>query len=235
MTVNEIDKILGYITADRVHDLHTYLMEQRTAIILANSRLDIKERKITQKINAVKRYLGETNQNVRPALGMIHHTKENEPFICNGYTLIKWNSAANTDFLGRFDQLSPQESLNSETVLAWCKSTNAQCLTEEDKLVIQNIGKFIKLYKSKRGKEMIFVRLFGACFDACLILETLSIIGRNILDVKVQKGLDGLVLSAVVRTQEQIALILSIRNNENEKLEKRMAEFFTLMKQQKAA
>ncbi len=235
MKVNEIDKMLGYMKENRMNDLQTYLLEKRTAIILADKERNVSEGKISKKIKAVKKYLAKERLTSQPQLMKIQFTKENEPFICNGYSLIKWNDAKAAEFLQAFEQLPPKESLSYEPLVNWQNFVGEEVVFAADKLVLENIGKFVKLYKSKRGKEIVTVRLFGACFDACLVQEVVSIIGTDILGVKLQKGRGNTVMSVIVRTPAHLAMILPIRIDKNEKIEERMVEFFDLMKQVKAA
>ncbi len=235
MKVNEIDKMLGYMKENRMNDLQTYLLEKRTAIILADKERNVSEGTISKKIKAVKKYLTETRWNSQSQLKKIHFTKESEPFICNGCSLIKWNDATEAEFLQVFEQLPPKESLFYESFVKWQNFVSEEVVFASDKLVLENIGKFIKLYKSKRGKEIVTVRLFGAYFDACLVQEVVSIIGTDILGVKLQKSIGNTVMSVIVRTPAHLAMILPIRTDKNEKIEERMVEFFDLMKQVKAA
>lgn len=113
----------------------------------------------------------------RPALASIMHDKNGKQFICDGYLLIKWNEYQ--EELDGFVQTDYDKSIKLESILPNEYNTSKHELTEDEILLINNISKYIKLYKDKaQSNGIIPIKLFGKVYSAHLIKKAFDIIGE---------------------------------------------------------
>lgn len=168
----------------------------------------------------------------RPLLASIMHDKDDKQFICDGYMLIKWKD--HQEELDGFLQTDYGRSINTETILPKEHSTIKHELTEDEKLLIKNIDKYIKLYKNeKTANGLLPIRLFNKIYSASFIKNAFDIIGEikhyNTTD-------DNEVHPAYIYENGIESVLLPIRISDEklkEETDSRMQDFLAKLKGQK--
>lgn len=132
---------------------------------------------------------------------------DGKPFICDGYILIRWKDERPE--LKAFNQLEAINSLDADGLIN-CFEGNYYSLSDADKTIINNLDKFIKLYK-KKSNPFCPVMLCGIAFDACLLKKLIDVIGASkITQVKTQKRGTGI----KIETDETTSLIMALSNTQ---------------------
>lgn len=126
---------------------------------------------------AVKKVIDQKDlKKSRPLLATIMHDKDGKQFICDGYMLIKWKDYQ--EELNGFLQTEYAQSIKDDTILPKEYNTVKHELSVDDKLIIKNIDKYIKLYKNDSATGLLPIRLFGKFYSASFIKNAFDIIGE---------------------------------------------------------
>ncbi len=235
MTVYEIDKILEHLDGNRLEELRKDLRAQRNELLFIAETPKAQVRTIMRKMSAVKKYLNYAKDVERPKLSCINHTKKNEPFVCNAYTLIKWNEGVNTDFLRPFEQLEPKESVGCEAILERGNWEEEKVISEKDLALLKNVGKYVKYYGGAKQKQVLKIKIFGSYFDARLLRHVVNITGGDFTEVSIQKGWMGVSLRIIFKTNENVVLLLPLRSEADAETDARTERFIKQLEQLKAA
>lgn len=168
MTLATIDKCLQLLNAYNISELRDLLNYERQASILKSNG-----QKATL-LTAVKKALIKRDD--RPALATVQHAADGKPFICDGYFLVKWNVERHE--LDGLPQTPAGESIDCDRLIPVKHYLTEYELTDDDKTILKNIDKYIKLYPAKKG-VFSAVKLFDCFFDAKLIKKVADIIGTD--------------------------------------------------------
>ena len=159
----------------------------------------------------------------------IQHTADGKPFICDGYFLVKWN--ADKPELDGLPQTPADKSINGDgVILQRCNLTEYK-LTDDDKTILKNIDKYIKLYPASKGDYSV-VKLFNGYFDAKLIKKVISIIGTDFDSIWLNERYDRLT-SGTIFEGDYTAVIMALRCDKTEQADANTAAFLEAIKEAK--
>lgn len=179
MNTATIEKAIKLCNPESLKELEELLIYERQKSILQGKK------KAVKLMSAVNKIL--SNNPERPILTTIQHTKDGEPFICDGYCLIKWNEEQ--DELNAFTQTSPEQSLKADDIMPNLSDCTEYTLSPEDKLIITNLDKYIKLYKDKyKARYFAPVNVFGKTYNAYLLKDFFAVTGTDFDTIYRQKG-----------------------------------------------
>lgn len=171
MELKKINKYIELANSNITELLRVLEFDRQQAIL--------EEKGKTYKLATAVKKIIDTKElkTTRPALATIMHDNDGKQFICDGYVLIKWNDFQ--EELNVFPQTDSAKSIQVDIILPNEVYTTKHELTEDDSLLINNIDKYIKLYKSEKNNNGILpIRLFGKYYSASLIKKAFDIIGE---------------------------------------------------------
>lgn len=176
MNIITIEKAIALLNGAQLEELRDLLVYEREKAIFASEG---RKMKIAP---AVKNVLGKTLKN-RPILSTVMHDKKERPFICNGFLLVRWFEEQPE--LKGFPQTpsdSP-DSINADNIMLKKCECEARPVDENDRLIVENIDKYIKLYNKEKKDRVLPVEVFGKSFDAYLLRDFINIIGKDFEEV----------------------------------------------------
>ena len=161
-------------------------------------------------LTAVKKFVKNAKEYSEKLYGIMR-SKDGKQAICNGYMLVKWKNEKNE--LNALPQISQTASIDVNHLLDYFNGIVGTALSESDKIVLQNIDKFIKLNKDKSvSKRYIEVEFGGHIFDAKLLKDLVDIIGTDDITLYVPQHQNSL----KIETSEAEAMICGLRFDEPE-------------------
>lgn len=227
MNTATIEKAIKLLQEKSLKELEELLIYERQKSIMQGNKKSMK------LATAVKKIL--SNNPERPILTTVQHTKDGAPFICDGYCLIKWNEEQ--DELKAFSQTSPEQSVKADNIIPNLNDCTEYALLPEDKIIINNLDKYIKLYKDKyiklyKTKNFVPVNVFGKTYNAYLLKDFLAVIGTNFDIIYRQKGI---IYGCDMFTNDEIkAICLPLRKAENDKIiNETTKEFLEILKNER--
>lgn len=223
MTTATIEKCIELLNANSLDDLRNLLNYERQASILKGNGQK------TTLLTAVKKALGKRPD--RPVLETIQHTADGKPFICDGYFLVKWNT--DKPELDGLPQTPADKSVNGDGIIPQICNLTEYELTDDDKTILKNIDKYIKLYPAAKGDYSV-VKLFSGYFDAKLIKKVVSIIGTDFDSIWLKESYDRLLYSGTIFEGDYTAVIMSMRVDTTEQAaanDARTAAFLEVIKE----
>ncbi len=171
MNTAVIEKALNLLNGAKLEDLRNLLMYEREKSILEASGKKMKLAPI------VKRFLAK-NTGFRPLLATVMYDSQNRPIICDGYMLVRWEKEQPE--LKAFPETRGADVLNADAIIPPINQSEEWTLTESDKIVLENIDKYIKLYDKEKDRDKhLPVNLFGKFFDAYLVRDFVGVIGTD--------------------------------------------------------
>lgn len=180
--IEAIDKIDFNMSKDYIQsqlaDIKNALVYERQCAIMTEPG------KRTNVLTAIKKILSDAEKSGRSTLATVQHSTDGRPFICDGYAAIRWDNEIPE--LQAFKQLSPDKSINlNDSILPKRSQVIEETITDEDKLVLSNLSKYIKLYKNKQA--FVGVKLFNKYYDAIYLKKVFDIIGTDIQSISYLK------------------------------------------------
>lgn len=171
MNTATIEKCIELLNTGKIDDLRDLLNYERETNILASKGVKM------SLLNAVKKIVCDNGlKEWRKNLYGIQHTPDGKQFICDGYLLVKWNEEQPE--LNALPQTPVNESINANNILRTTASMSKYELTESDKIIAENIDKYIKLYNEKKAKKFP-VKYCNKFFDATYLKRAFSVIGTD--------------------------------------------------------
>lgn len=199
MNTATIEKCLNLLNANNLDDLRNLLNYEKQASILTAKKGN------TKFLPAVKKYLDDKNlvENY-PDYVSIQHTADGKQFICNGCSLIKWES--HKPELDAFKQTDTNKSLPYPD---WFSEN--YFLSSDDEIILKNLDKYVTFYKDKiilKDRNLRPVTFCNAYYDSKLLKKVFDVIGINsITEIKTLTRRDGI----KVITADAEAFILGLR------------------------
>lgn len=223
MNATDINKCIDYINSEKIAELKDFLMYCRQSMILAE-----KGRK-TNHLKAIKKVLDDISKSEHgQRLAGIEHTADGSQFICSGYMLIKWKTERTE--LNDFRQIDARESINADKLLQCSKAPSP--LSSDDNTIINNLDKYIKLYRTDEKLMPIPVAICGNILDAKLVKKVIDIIGTESVN---GYGIEHANNNLLLDTPEAVALICGLRQGTNiaeaEKIRQRTKDFIGQVKE----
>ena len=200
MEIKAIDKALELLKKGLLPELDELLNYERG--------LEILKSKSTKPnlLKAVKKVLDDKNLlEARPNLRNIQIDKNDMQFICNGYLFVRWHT--HKEELDCLPQLEKEHCINLSCFIRKPFELKEFKITDDEKLVINNIDKYIKINKQK-GKRTA-VKLFNEYWDAELIKMLFDIIGYN--QDYIYKETDSATSSIHIFNSDSNSMILPLR------------------------
>lgn len=210
LDITSIEKAINLLDGCKLEELRELLSYEREKAILksngGNTKLYTTVKKIIDKIT-------------RDDLRGIMIDENGIQWLCNSFLLVKWK--INKPEL-RCLEKPKTPCINLEKLL--CRpSSDIFNITDDEKIIIRNLDKYIKLYKVKKD-PIVPVCLFGTVVDAVLVKQVIDIIGTAFICYLRSKD-----KSIKIITDEAETLFLPLRDNPEfaEKVEARTKEFIT--------
>lgn len=121
---------------------------------------------------AIKKVLSDKDIASRPVLQSIQHDSNGKQFICDGFLLIRWNNEQ--EELNGFPQTPTDKSIKADAIIPKVYETQQIELSENDRLIISNINKYVKI-----NKDFGFVYVFDKYFSAKLLKKVIDVVGAD--------------------------------------------------------
>lgn len=170
MNTATIEKCIDLLNTGKIDDLRDLLNYERETNILASKGVKM------SLLNAVKKIVCDNGlKEWRKNLYGIQHTPDGKQFICDGYLLVKWNEEQPE--LNALPQTPANESIDANSILRSTSMSKYE-LTDSDKIIAENIDKYIKLYNEKKAKKFP-VKYCNKFFDAHYLKKAFSVIGTD--------------------------------------------------------
>lgn len=171
MNTATIEKCINLLNTGKIDDLRDLLNYERETNILASKGVKM------SLLNAVKKIVCNIGlKEWRKNLYGIQHTPDGKQFICDGHLLVKWNEEQPE--LNALPQTPANESIDANNILRTTASMLKYELTDSDKIIAENIDKYIKLYNEKKAKKYP-IKYCNKFFDALYLKKAFSVIGTN--------------------------------------------------------
>jgi hypothetical protein len=170
MNTATIEKCIELLNTGKIDDLRDLLNYERETNILASKGVKM------SLLNAVKKIVCDNGLKEWRKNLYIQHTPDGKQFICDGYLLVKWNEEQPE--LNALPQTPVNESINANNILRTTASMSKYELTESDKIIAENIDKYIKLYNEKKARKFP-VKYCNKFFDATYLKRAFSVIGTD--------------------------------------------------------
>lgn len=152
-------------------------------------------------LSLVKKIILTKDTKGRQVLRTIQHTKANEQLIIDGFVGIKWKQ--HEEALDILDQTPAELSLQIDQIF---RTMPVYELTENDKIVLANIDKFVDLSmaeKIDKKDKRCFAYLFGKYVDISVI--------KNV--IKIGLAYDDNFENTTFTTDEEITTAIQFENN----------------------
>lgn len=202
MNATDITKCIDYINNEKIAELKDFLIYCRQALILTEKG------KKASPLKAIKKVLDDIKKSEKSErLAGIGHTKDGNQFICDGYMLIKWKDERTE--LNDFRQIDASNSINADSLLRQATDKPSP-LSIDDNTIINNLDKYIKLYRSDERLAPIPVMICGNILDAKLVKKVVDIIGTEAVSGCGVKSCSNNIL---LDTSEAVALICGLRKD----------------------
>ena len=204
MNTTTIEKCIDLCEKRELEELLNTLRYEREVSILSS-----KGKKPTL-LNATKKYLEWIRKNaVNQRLYGVQHAPDDKQFILDGFSMIVFNEKH--DELDALPQTEKTNSLNPESLfMSNTRKMVYYDLSKEDKIILANIGKYIKLSSCKSTTVLVY--LFGGFYNAKSLAPIIDIIGTDFTDVRINPITDDRQYSSVeVKNDLCHALILGMR------------------------
>lgn len=174
MNTATIEKALALLNSGKAENLsvlNDLLLYERERSILEAAGKKMKLAPIIKKV------LDKSKGN-RPVLATVMYDTLNRPIVCDGYILVRWNKEQPE--LKAFPETRGESVLKADNIIPEQYRCTERELTENDRIILLNIDKYIKLYeKAKDDFKNIPVCLFGKIFNARLVKDFIGIIGTD--------------------------------------------------------
>ena len=199
MTNNDIIKLLELANnneIDKLKDKLTFLL------------LQSQDKKQANLYKSVEKYLKNSSKlnNGRQVLATLQHY--GKQFVCNGFSLCVFD-----DYVEELENLpttNDMASLNYNAILP--KNVVYSELTKQDNIIINNIKKYIDLYKvqefyNKDNGKKIYIEFGNKIFDINILKEIIDIMGASDLQIADCGNLSGTML----KNSKMTSYIMPIR------------------------
>lgn len=204
MNTTTIEKCIDLCEKRELEELLNTLRYEREVSILSS-----KGRKPTL-LNATKKYLEWIRKNVaNQRLYGVQHAPDDKQFVLDGFSMIVFNEKH--DELNALPQAEKTNSLNPEALfMSNTRKMVYYDLSKEDKIILANIGKYIKLSSWKSTTVPVY--LFGGFYNAKSLAPIIDITGTEFTDVRINPITDDRQYSSVELKNDLChALILGMR------------------------
>jgi hypothetical protein len=204
MNTTTIEKCIDLCEKRELEELLNTLRYEREVSILSS-----KGKKPTL-LNATKKYLEWIRKNaVNQRLYGVQHAPDDKQFILDGFSMIVFNEKH--DELDALPQTEKTNSLNPESLfMSNTRKMVYYDLSKEDKIILANIGKYIKLSSCKSATVPVY--LFGGFYNAKSLAPIIDIIGTEFTAVRINPITDDRHYSSVeIKNDLCHALILGMR------------------------
>lgn len=197
MTTKNIEKFINLLNENKLQELREELTQE---LLKSTDKLS------ADLFTTIKKYLKNTD-NAHPLLKNIQH-KNGRQFVCDGFTAYIFNTYKKE--LENLPQVSEQDSLNIFSIL----DSNAiySKINENDLILIQNINKYISLYKTQQWynkKEEMIVKLANKYFNAEFILTLKKVFDDNLNELEIADLGNNRAIQ--FKTNDITAIVLPIR------------------------
>lgn len=216
MTTKKIDEAIKFLEKGDIAELLKLLTYERQKSILEESGKKIKLAPAVKKIIS--------NNPERPVLETVQYNDE-RPFICDGYILIRWNKEQPE--LKCFTETHGEKALKCDNLLPNINDCTEYKLTEDDKAIINNLDKYIKLYKTK---GILSINVFNKTYDAKQLKMLFDVIGTDFNIIYTLKSRNPKTSLNMFMNDNLTAIILPL-NIENEETKNRTKNFLEVIKQ----
>lgn len=187
MTNNDIKKLLELANnneIDKLKDKLTFLL------------LQSQDKKQANLYKSVEKYLQNSkklNEN-RQVMATLQHYN-NKQFICNAYSMCIFDNFVQE--LENLPTTNDMASLPYTQILP--KNVVYTELSKQDNIIINNIKKYIDLYKvqefyNKENDKKIYIEFGNKIFDIKILKEIIDIMGANIVEIADCGNINGLLL-----------------------------------------
>lgn len=170
MNTTTIEKAIALFDSAKLEELRNLLIYEREKSILEASGHKMHLAPIVKRI--LKR-----NEECRPVLATVMYDEQNRPIICDGFLLVRWNEEQSE--LKAFPETHGERVLAAENIIPKQSDCEEWELTENDRIILKNIDKYIKLYNKEKKQSVLPVGLFGKIFNAQLVKDLVDIIGTE--------------------------------------------------------
>lgn len=224
--IEAIDKIDFNMSPDYIKselaDIKNILVYEKQRAIMAESK------KKTNVLTAIKKILSGAEKSGRHSLATIQHSADGRPFICDGYVAIRWNNEIPE--LKAFEQLSSDKSIKIDgSILPNRSQVIEETITDDDKLVLDNLNKYIKLYNGK--EDVVTIKLFNKYYNAVYLKRVFDVIGTDIQTIAYLKTGDMYPNFIYKDNLEAVILPLKIDCNEKPLIDSQTLKFIETLKQ----
>lgn len=224
MNLSAVERVLKHLQDCELEKAIDLLKFEREKLILQDKG------EKTNEIKGVKNYLKRAEKDIRlpnKVLWTIQEDTDGKPFVCDGYSLVKWHEPQ--DWLNSFDHTPQVASVKASALIPAIYDCAEHKLTDDEKLVLKNINKYIKLYKD--GKYSM-IKLFNRYWDANIIKGVLDIIGNDIKYVYTRSKFNNESYEPIAMFEETItAMVLPMRMEETKTIEERTNAFIKQLKE----
>lgn len=224
--IEAIDKIDFNMSPDSIKselaDIKNILVYERQCAIMAESK------KKTNVLTAIKKILSDAEKSGRHELSTIQHSADGRPFICDGYVAIRWNNEIPE--LQAFEQLPSDKSLKiADSIMPNRSQLTEETITDDDKLVLDNLNKYIKLCDRKQA--VVAIKLFNKYYNAVYLKKVFDVIGTDIQTIAYLKKGDEYPNFIYKDNLEAVILPLRINDNEKPLIDSKTLKFIEALKQ----
>lgn len=202
MTNNDIKKLLELANNNEIDKL-----KDKLTFLLLQSQ-DKKQANLYKSVENYLKNAKKLNENRVVLHTLQHYGKQ---FVCNGFSLCVFD-----DYVEELEDLPKSDdllSLNYNSILP--KNVVYSELTTQDNIIINNIKKYIDLYKTqefyKDNDKKIYVQIGNKIFDTKLLKEIIDIMGASDLQIADCGNLSGTML----KSSKMTSYVLPIRVLDN--------------------
>ena len=226
MNTATIEKAIALLNSGKWNELNDLLVYEREKSILESNG---KKMKLAP---AVKKIL-EKNKENRPILATVMYDEQNRPIICDGFLLVRWN--AEQPELKAFPETHGESVLKADNIIPKMHDCEERILTENDRLIIENIDKYIKIYNKEKKQGQLPIELFGKVVNAYLLRDLIAVIGTDFDRTYTRVYGNREYCPDTIYHEDFTAVILPMRllnDNDKESCTARTARFLEQLKEQ---
>ena len=223
MNLSAVEKVLEHLNSGKFEEAVELLKFEREKLILNDKGAKHNE------LKGVKNYLKRAEKDgrvVNKALYTVQEDTDGKPFICDGFSLVKWHEPQ--EWLNAFAHTPQVVSVQASKLIPAMYDCKEHRVTAEEKLVLKNLDKYIKLYKDGKFSN---IKLFDRYWDANLLKGVLDIIGTDIEYVYTRSSIHISCEPIVMYEETKTAMALPIRMDNNESIDTRYNEFVKQLKE----
>ena len=225
MNTAAIEKSIELLNSSKLDELRELLTFERQKSILVG------QGKKTSLLTAVKKFIDNNDlKTTRPELAKIQHTEDGKQFIIDGYLAVIWNNEHPE--LNALPQRSAEESFPIHKVLLKPYEQTAYPLSLKDKMIIENIEKYCKIYKHERMGAFLPIWIFGDYFDAFYLKKLFDIVGTDFDTIYFRESITS--SARTIYTDDYSAIFLPMRHlgGKEEEIKNRTDAFVLSLEEQ---